>query len=148
MDPMVFWGVEGRSFLGDSVLCELREVQINTVSLSKGALCICKHGAGRAWMLLSTMVQLMSTAAFLPSLCEQLGKQASKDEGQLMSPVTVLLFNYYCFQIPFSIHSSIYVLIGPFSNQKTETAKVGVCVLSAVPLCSCDKLSLANVLLP
>lgn len=36
MDPMVFWGVEG-SFLGDSVLCEVREVQINTVSLSKGA---------------------------------------------------------------------------------------------------------------
>lgn len=64
-----------------------------------------------------------------------------------MSPVTVLLFNYYCFQIPFSIHSSIYVLIGPFNNQKTETAKVGVCVLSAVPLCSCDKLSVANVLL-
>lgn len=37
MDPMVFWGVERRSFLGDSVLCEVREVQINTVSLSKGA---------------------------------------------------------------------------------------------------------------
>lgn len=37
MDPMVFWRVEGRSFLGDSVLCEVREVQINTVSLSKGA---------------------------------------------------------------------------------------------------------------
>lgn len=67
--------------------------------------------------------------------------------GQLMSPVTVLLFNYYCFQIPFSIHSSIYVLIGPFNNQKTATAKVSVCVLSAVPLCSCDKLSVANVLL-
>lgn len=40
------------------------------------------------------------------------------------------------------------MLIGPFNNQKTETAKVGVCVLSAVPLCSCDKLSVANVLLP
>lgn len=98
-------------------------------------------------MLLSTTVQLMSTVAFLPSICEQLGKQAREDEGQLMSPVTVLLFNYYCFQIPFSIHSSIYVLIGPFNNQKTGTAKVGVCVLSAVPLCSCDKLSVANVLL-
>lgn len=95
VDPMVFWGVEG-SFLGDSVLCEVREVQINTVS-QQGSLCICKHGAGRAWMLLSTMVQLMSTAAFLPSLCEQLGKQASKNEGQLMSLVTVLFFNYYCF---------------------------------------------------
>lgn len=98
-------------------------------------------------MLLSTTVQLMSTAAFLPLICEQLGKQAREDEGQLMSPATVLLFNYYCFQIPFSIHSSIYVLIGPFNNQKTETAKVGVCVLSAVPLCSCDKLSVANVVL-
>lgn len=95
-------------------------------------------------MLLSTTAQLMSTAAFLPSICEQLGKQAREDEGQLMSPVTVLLFNYYCFQIPFSIHSSIYVLIGPFNNQKTETAKVSVCVLSAVPLCSCDKSSVAN----
>lgn len=36
MDPKGFWGVEVRSFLGDSVLCEVREVQINTFSLSKG----------------------------------------------------------------------------------------------------------------
>lgn len=84
-------------------------------------------------MLLGTTVQLMSAAAFLPSTCERLGKQA-REEGQLMSPVTVLLFNYYCFQIPFSIHSSIYVLIGPFNNQKIETTKVGVCILPAVPL--------------
>lgn len=32
----MFCGVEVRSFLGDSVLCEVREVQINTASLSKG----------------------------------------------------------------------------------------------------------------
>lgn len=86
-------------------------------------------------MLLSTTMQLMSTAAFLPSVCERLGKHAREDEGQLMSVVAVLLFNYYCFQIPFSIHSSIYVLIGPFNNQKIETTKVGVHVLPAVPLC-------------
>lgn len=99
-------------------------------------------------MLLGTMVQLMSTAAFLPSICEGLVKQAREDEGQLVSPVIVLLFNYYCFQIPFRIHSSIYVLIGPFNNQKMETTKVGVCILPAVPLHSCDNLSVANVLLP
>lgn len=98
-------------------------------------------------MLPGTTVQLMSTAAFLPSICERLGKQAREDKGQLMSPVAVLLFNYYCFQIPFSIHSSIYVLIGLFNNQKIETTKVGVCVLLAVPLRSCDTLSVANVLL-
>lgn len=39
------------------------------------------------------------------------------------------------------------MLIGPFNNQKTETAIVGVYILSVVPLCSCDKLSVANVLL-
>lgn len=49
-----------------------------------------------------------------------------------MSPVTALLFNYYCFQIPFSIHSSIYVLIGPFNNQKIETTKVRVCILPVI----------------
>ena len=90
----------------------------------------------------------MSTAAFLPLICERLGKQAREDEGQLVSSVAVLLFNYYCFQIPLSIHSSIYVLIDLFNNQKIETTKVGVCILLAVPLCSCDKLSVANVLLP
>ena len=99
-------------------------------------------------MLLGTTVQLMSTAAFLPLICEWLGKQAREDEGQLVSSVAVLLFNYYCFQIPLSIHSSIYVLIDPFNNQKIETAKVRVCILLAVPLHSCDKLSVANVLLP
>lgn len=99
-------------------------------------------------MLLGTMVQLMSTAAFLPLICEQLGKEAREDEGQLVSPVVVLLFNYYCFQIPFRIHSSNYVLIGPFNNQKIETTKVGVCILPAVPLHSWDKLSMASVLLP
>lgn len=98
-------------------------------------------------MLLSTTVRLMSTAAFLLLICEQLGKQAREDERQLMSPVTVLLFNYYCSQIPFSIHSSIYLLIGPSNNQKTKSAKVGVCILSAVPLCRCDKLTVANVAL-
>lgn len=68
--------------------------------------------------------QLMSTAALLSSPCEQLGKQAREGKGQLMSPVAVLLFNYYCFQIPFSIHSSILVLIGPFNNQKIGATKV------------------------
>jgi len=131
------------------MLCEVGEVQIYTVSWQgAGSLCICKHGTGRARMLLGTTVQLMSTAAFLPSICEQLGKQAREDKGQLMSPVAVLLFNYYCFQIPLSIHSSIYVLIGPINNQKIETTKVGVCVLLAVPLYNCDKLSVANVLVP
>lgn len=65
-----------------------------------------------------------------------------------MSPVTVLLFNYYCFQILFIIHSSVYVLIGPFNNQKIETTKVGVCVLPAVPLHIWDTLSVGNILLP
>lgn len=36
MDPEVFQGVEVRSFLGDSVRYEVREVQTNAVSLSKG----------------------------------------------------------------------------------------------------------------
>ena len=31
--PQAFGRVEGRRFLGDSMLCEVREVQINTVSL-------------------------------------------------------------------------------------------------------------------
>lgn len=93
-------------------------------------------------------MQLMSTAAFLPLICEWLSKRAREDEGQLVSPVAVLLFNYYCFQIPFSIHSSIYVLIGPFNNQKTQTTKVRACILLAGPLRSCDELSVVNVLLP
>lgn len=32
MNPKGFWGVEVRSFLGDSVLCSIREVPINTLS--------------------------------------------------------------------------------------------------------------------
>lgn len=57
--------------------------------------------------MLREALQLMSAAALLLSPCERLGKQAGEDKGQLESPVAVLLFNYYCFQIPFSIHSSI-----------------------------------------
>lgn len=87
MDPKVFWRVEVRSFLGDRVLCEVREVQINTVSQQgAGSLCACRLGAGRAWMLPSATAQLMSTAAFLPSMCEQLGKQAREDEGAAHEP--------------------------------------------------------------
>lgn len=48
MDPKVFWRVEVRSFLGDRVLCEVREVQINTVSPSKGQGACVLAGSGLA----------------------------------------------------------------------------------------------------
>lgn len=37
----------------------------------------------------------MSAAGFVPSLCEQVVKEAREDKGQLVSSVTALLFNYY-----------------------------------------------------
>lgn len=40
------------------------------------------------------------------------------------------------------------MLIGPFNNQKIESTKVGVCILPAVPLRSCDTLSVASAQLP
>lgn len=91
---------------------------------------------------------MVNERCFSPSTCELLSKQAGEGKGHLLSPVSVLLFNYYCFQIPLSIHSSIYVLIDPFNNQKIETTKVARGVLPALPLHSSDKLSVANVSLP
>lgn len=72
----VFGRAKGRRFFGDSMLYEVGQVQINTLSGY-----ICKQEAGRAGLLLSTMAQLLSCCSSSMDMWGGLASRPGKTKG-------------------------------------------------------------------